>query len=75
MDTWLASRLSGKKGPTKADIAALADTVKAAIAAETLNECCDAVMAIYAKHGANANAAKGGDMVGSLLGQLNEMYP
>jgi hypothetical protein len=74
MDTWLASRLSNKKRPSKADIAALSESVKQALPKDALDVCCDEIFSIYVKHGGSANAAKGTEMAASLMAKLEEMY-
>jgi hypothetical protein len=70
MDMWLASYLSKKEAPSKADLAGIATRVKSPINMATLDQCSASVLAAYTKHGGDARAAKGPDMRNSVMAAI-----
>jgi hypothetical protein len=71
MDTWLASHLTGKVKPTKTELAAIVSKVRSPIESTIFAQCLRTVMASYRANGGNARAAKGPDVLSSLLAEIN----
>jgi hypothetical protein len=72
MDMWLSCRCSGKRRPTKDEIASLADLVKKPLNTDILGEALKEVMGVYESKGGDAIAAKSGNMLQPLLKQFPE---
>jgi hypothetical protein len=74
MDTWLCADLTGSNKATKSQIADLSGVLKSEISIDRMDNVFSKVFALYNHYGANANAAKGGQMTAGLLKVIDATY-